>query len=178
MQEHGYSVLNGWAQGWPSIMICKWHAIAVKMGGGKIKDIVIRTGSLALAMVIHVLELCNLVCVSIWERLHMWGSAIGSCKGVKEKHEERIYCAQVSGFSPQIKESLTNNIIILEKENAFTHSGECIKIGHLGCELLEMIVRNSVLSQYQIVCTQASCQWCLDDWRFWVLKWPSLYSDL
>jgi hypothetical protein len=30
------------------------------------------------------------------------------------------------------------NIILLEKENAFNHMGECIKTGHLGIELLDM----------------------------------------
>jgi hypothetical protein len=42
-------------------------------------------------------------------------------------------------FSPQIKESLTtNNIILLEKENTFYHMLEYITMGHLGCELLDM----------------------------------------
>ena len=34
-----------------------------------------------------------------------------------------------------------NNIILLEKENIFNHMGECIKMGHLGCELLDMTRR-------------------------------------
>jgi hypothetical protein len=45
----------------------------------------------------------------------------------------------VAGFSPQIKESLTNNIIVLKKENLFNHMGECIKMSHLGSELLDMV---------------------------------------
>jgi hypothetical protein len=31
-----------------------------------------------------------------------------------------------------------NNIILLKKEDTFNHMGECIKTGHLGCELLDM----------------------------------------
>jgi hypothetical protein len=31
-----------------------------------------------------------------------------------------------------------NNIILLQKENAFNHMRECIKMGFLGCELLDM----------------------------------------
>ena len=46
----------------------------------------IRPGSLAVAMVIHVLELCNPILVCIRERLHIRGSAIGNCKGVKGDH--------------------------------------------------------------------------------------------
>jgi hypothetical protein len=45
---------------------------------------------------------------------------------------------QVARFSPQIKESLTNNIILLKKEDVFNHIQECIKTGCLGCELLDM----------------------------------------
>jgi hypothetical protein len=44
---------------WPSMMIYgKWHAIAVKMGWGKIKDVVIRPGGLAIAMVIYMSQNC------------------------------------------------------------------------------------------------------------------------
>ncbi len=52
--------------------------------------------------------------------------------------EEHIYCAVVR-CSPRIKESLLNNIILLEKEDAFNHMGECLEMGHLGHELLDMI---------------------------------------
>jgi hypothetical protein len=31
-----------------------------------------------------------------------------------------------------------NNIILLKKEDTLNHMGECIKTGHLGCELLDM----------------------------------------
>jgi hypothetical protein len=34
-----------------------------------------------------------------------------------------------------------NNIILLKKENAFNHMGECIKMGCIGCELLDMTRR-------------------------------------
>jgi hypothetical protein len=44
----------------------------------------------------------------------------------------------ITGISPQIKESLVNNRILFEKENAFNHMGECIKTGCLGSELLDM----------------------------------------
>jgi hypothetical protein len=47
-------------------------------------------------------------------------------------------CEQVARISPSIKQRLRNNIILLEKENAFIHMGECIKMGHLGSELLDM----------------------------------------
>jgi hypothetical protein len=44
----------------------------------------IRPGGLAVAMVIHVSELCNPILACITERLHMGGSAIlGNGKGVK-----------------------------------------------------------------------------------------------
>jgi hypothetical protein len=49
-----------------------------------------------------------------------------------------VHSARVAGFSPRIKESLTNNIILLKNENALNHMGECIKMGCLGCELLDM----------------------------------------
>jgi hypothetical protein len=44
----------------------------------------------------------------------------------------------VAGFSPQIKDSLMNNIILLKKEDTFNHMRGCIKTGCLGCELLDM----------------------------------------
>ena len=43
----------------------------------------IRPVGLAVAMVIHVLELCNLILVCIREGLCIRGSAIGNGKGVK-----------------------------------------------------------------------------------------------
>ena len=55
-----------------------------------------------------------------------------------------IYCAWVARFSPQIKESLTNNIILLEKESSFNHMGEHIKRGNLGSELLYMARRGLI----------------------------------
>jgi hypothetical protein len=98
----------------------------------------IRPGGLAVAMVIHVLELCNLILVCIREGLNIGGSAVGNGKGVKGDHSEHIDGALVARFFPQIKEGLTNSIILLKKENAFNHMGECIKMGSLGCELLDM----------------------------------------
>jgi hypothetical protein len=74
---------NGSTGGQPSMIICKWHAIAVKMGWGKIKDVVIRPGSLAVATVIYVSQLCNPSLVCIREGLCSWDSAIGNGKGVK-----------------------------------------------------------------------------------------------
>jgi hypothetical protein len=44
---------------------------------------VIRPGGLAVAMDIHISELCNPILVCIREGLHMRGSAIGNGKGVK-----------------------------------------------------------------------------------------------
>ncbi len=41
-----------------------------------------RSGSLAAAMVIHVLEMSNLILVYIREGLHIIGSTIGNCKGM------------------------------------------------------------------------------------------------
>ena len=89
-------------------------------------------------MVIHVLEMSNLILVCIREGSCIIGSTIGNLKGVKGNCKECIYCARVVRCSPQIKESLTNNIILLEKENAFNHMGECLEMGHLGRELLDM----------------------------------------
>jgi hypothetical protein len=31
-----------------------------------------------------------------------------------------------------------NNIFLLKKENMFKHMGEHIKMGHLGCELMDI----------------------------------------
>jgi hypothetical protein len=98
----------------------------------------ISPGGLAVAMVIHVSELCNPILVCIREGLCIRGSAIGNGKGVKGDCSEHVDCAPVAGFSPQIKESLTNNIILLKKENTFNHIREHIKMGCLGCELLDM----------------------------------------
>jgi hypothetical protein len=98
----------------------------------------IRPGSLAAAMVIHVLEMSNLIHVCIIEGLHIIGSAIGNLKGVKGNCKEWIYCAWVVRCSPQIKESLPNNIILLEKEDAFKHMGEYLEMGCMGHELLDM----------------------------------------
>jgi hypothetical protein len=47
---------------------------------------VIRSGGLAVAMVIHVSELCNPILVWIREGLHIGGSAIFNCEGVKRDH--------------------------------------------------------------------------------------------
>jgi hypothetical protein len=46
----------------------------------------IRPGGLAVAMVIHVLELCNPILVRIREGSHIIGSAIGNGKGVNGDH--------------------------------------------------------------------------------------------
>ncbi len=46
----------------------------------------IRPGSLAVAIVIDVLELCNPILVCIRERLHIRGPAIGNSKSVKGDH--------------------------------------------------------------------------------------------
>jgi hypothetical protein len=46
----------------------------------------IRPGGLAAAMVIHVLEMSNLILVFIRERSHIGGSAIVNGEGVKWDH--------------------------------------------------------------------------------------------
>jgi hypothetical protein len=46
----------------------------------------IRPGSLAVATVIHVSELCNPILVCIREGLHSRGSTIGNCKGLNGNH--------------------------------------------------------------------------------------------
>jgi hypothetical protein len=60
----------------------------------------IRPGSLAVAMVIHILELCNLILVCIREGLQSRGSIVGNCKGVKGNCYECIDCAWVAGLFP------------------------------------------------------------------------------
>jgi hypothetical protein len=112
------------------------------MGRGKIKDVVIRPGSLAVAMVIHVSELSNpiLVCITR-EGSCIISPAIDNQKEVKGNHKECIYHEWVVRFFLRIKESLTNNIILLGKENAFNHMREHIEMGLLGSELLDMTRR-------------------------------------
>jgi hypothetical protein len=56
----------------------------------------------------------------------------GNCK-------ECVYCAQVVRCSPQIKESLLNNITLLKKEDIFNYMGECLETFCMGHELLDMI---------------------------------------
>jgi hypothetical protein len=46
----------------------------------------IRPGSLTAAMVIHALEMSNLIHACIGEGSHILVFAIGNCKGVKENH--------------------------------------------------------------------------------------------
>jgi hypothetical protein len=94
---------------------------------------VIRQGGLAVAMVIHVLELSNPILVCIREGSRIIGSAIGNGKGVKGNCKELVCCTRVVKLSPQITEGLMNNIILLEKENAFNHMGECIKMAQSMC---------------------------------------------
>jgi hypothetical protein len=53
------------------------------VGCGEIKDVMIRPGSLAVAMVIHVSELCNPILVCIIEGSHSKGSTVGNCKGTR-----------------------------------------------------------------------------------------------
>jgi hypothetical protein len=52
------------------------HAIAVKVGWGKIKDVMIRPGSLAALTLIHDTEMSNLALVCIWEWSRITGSAV------------------------------------------------------------------------------------------------------
>jgi hypothetical protein len=72
----------------------------------------IRPGGLAAAMVMHVSEMSNPILVCIREGMCIIGSTIGILKGVKGNCKEHIYCAWVVRYSPQIKESLPNHIIL------------------------------------------------------------------
>jgi hypothetical protein len=50
-----------------------------------------------------------------------------------------------------------NNIILLKKENTFNHMGEDIKMGCLGCELLDMTrqgVRHALSGTLSLVRTK------------------------
>jgi hypothetical protein len=68
-------------------MIMRYQkAIAVKVGWGEIKDVMIRSGHLAVKTVIHVSELSNLILVYIREGLHIGSSAVGNGEGVKVDH--------------------------------------------------------------------------------------------
>ena len=60
----------------------------------------IRPGSLAVAMVIHVSELSNPILVCIREGSCIIGSTVSNLKGVKGNCKECVYCARVVGFSP------------------------------------------------------------------------------
>jgi hypothetical protein len=90
-------------------------------------------------MVIHVLEMRNPTLVCIREEKCIIGSAVGNLvKGVKENCKKHVYHAWVFRCSPQMKESLTHTIILLEKEETFNHMGKHLETGHLGHELLDM----------------------------------------
>jgi hypothetical protein len=120
--EHWLGVTNHGA-----LIMGYWHAIAVKVGWGKIKDVMIGPGSLVAAMVIHVLEMSNPILVCIWEGSRITASAIiSNLKWMKGSCEECIYHARVVRCSPKIKESLPNNITLSEKKDVFNYMGECL----------------------------------------------------
>jgi hypothetical protein len=83
MQEHRCSIIKG-ALGATNHDYEISKAIAVKVGWGEIKDVMIRPGGLAAAMVINVSELSNLILVCIREGSGIRGSDIGNCKGVSQ----------------------------------------------------------------------------------------------
>jgi hypothetical protein len=121
MQEHEYGWWHKGSTRGDHSWLClnDMAAIAVKMGWGKIEDVVIRQGSLVVATVIHISELNNLILVCIREGSHIISSTVSNLKGMIWNCNESVYCVGVVGFSSWIKESLMNNIILLEKENAF-----------------------------------------------------------
>jgi hypothetical protein len=99
----------------------------------------IRPGGLTAAMVIHVLEMSDLILVCIGEGSCNTGYTISNLKGMKGNCKECVYCAQVVRCSPQIKESLLNNITLLKKEDIFNYMvGECLETFCMGHELLDM----------------------------------------
>jgi hypothetical protein len=155
-----------------------WKAIAVKAGCSDIKDVMIRPGGSAVAMVIHVLELCNLILVFIWNRSRIGGCAIGNCKGVKggqlEAHRLCMGCRILpmnQGEPDKSHYPVEKGICIQPQpwENASRQA-----IGDVSCLTWpgqgQGIVWYCELSQDQIVCTQASCQWCLDDRLYFSIK--------
>jgi hypothetical protein len=90
-----------------------------------------------------------------------------------------VDCSRVARFSRWIKKSLTNNIILLKKENMFNHITTWENVSRWAAWVVSCwtwpdggqgSVRNSDLNQDQIVCTQASCQWCLDDRLYLSIK--------